>query len=95
MCPRRRAHWHDLANTIEPSICSGDAVLYQITLTTCYSGYLVCKKPVPVIPESCLFATDGGTEAEFNWQLAIIEMMCVCVFVCVCVYVRVVDYTVH
>ena len=25
-----------LANTIEPSVCSGDAVLCQITLTTCF-----------------------------------------------------------
>jgi len=28
-----------LANTIELSVCSGDAVLCQITLTTCYSYY--------------------------------------------------------
>jgi len=31
------AHWRHLANTIEPSVCGGDAVLCQITLTTCYS----------------------------------------------------------
>jgi len=30
------AHWRHLANTIEPSACGGDAVLCQITLTTCY-----------------------------------------------------------
>jgi len=35
MCPDGRARWRHLANTIEPSICGGDAVLYQITLTTC------------------------------------------------------------
>ena len=29
------AHWHYLANTIEPSVCSGNAALCQITLTTC------------------------------------------------------------
>jgi len=29
------AHWRNLANTIEPSICGGDAALRQITLTTC------------------------------------------------------------
>jgi len=29
------AHWRHLANTIEPSVCGGDAVLCQITLTTC------------------------------------------------------------
>jgi len=38
----RSAHWHHLANTIEPSMCSGNAACCQITLTTCYfiSGYL-------------------------------------------------------
>jgi len=30
------AHWRHLANTTEPSMCGGDATLYQITLTTCY-----------------------------------------------------------
>jgi len=35
MCPHGRAHWRHLANTIEPSVCSGDVILCQITLTTC------------------------------------------------------------
>jgi len=35
MCPHGRAHWRHLENTTEPSVCSGDAVLCQITLTTC------------------------------------------------------------
>jgi len=30
------AHWRNLANTTEPSVCSRDAALCQITLTTCY-----------------------------------------------------------
>ena len=34
--PRMRAHWRHLANTIELSVCGGDAALCQITLTTCY-----------------------------------------------------------
>jgi len=34
-CSRWGAHWCNLANTIEPSVCSGDAGLCQITLTTC------------------------------------------------------------
>jgi len=29
------AHWRDLVNTTEPSMCCGDAALCQITLTTC------------------------------------------------------------
>jgi len=31
VCPHGRAHWRHLANTIELSVCGGDAVLYQIT----------------------------------------------------------------
>ena len=29
-----------LANTTEPSVCGGDAVLCQITLTTCFYYYV-------------------------------------------------------
>jgi len=29
--------WRHLANTIEPTVCVGDAALCQITLTTCFS----------------------------------------------------------
>jgi len=29
-----RAHWRHLANTIEPSVCGGDAASCQITLNT-------------------------------------------------------------
>jgi len=31
--PHGSAHWRYLANTIEPSVCGGNAVLCQITLT--------------------------------------------------------------
>jgi len=37
MCPHGMAHWHHLVNTIELSICSGDVVLCQITLTTLFT----------------------------------------------------------
>ena len=36
MCPR----WRHLANMTEPSVCSSDAVLCQITLTTCSKWWL-------------------------------------------------------
>ena len=36
-CGHMWAHWRHVANTTEPSVCGGDAVLYQITLTTCSS----------------------------------------------------------
>ena len=31
-----RAHWRHLANTVEPSMCGGDAACCHITLTTCF-----------------------------------------------------------
>jgi len=43
------AHWRHLTNTTEPSMCSGDAALCQITLTTCYD--LMIK--LDVIKWSC------------------------------------------
>ena len=30
------AHWLQLVNTTEPSVCGVDAAFFQITLTTCY-----------------------------------------------------------
>jgi len=33
--PHGKAHWRHLGNTVELSICGGDAVSFQITLTTC------------------------------------------------------------
>jgi len=33
MCPQGRVHWRHVANTTEPSVCGGDAVLSQITLS--------------------------------------------------------------
>jgi len=30
------AHWRNLANAVEPSVCGSDAALRQITLSTCY-----------------------------------------------------------
>jgi len=33
---RRGSHWRNLVNTIEPSVCGGDAALCQITSTTCF-----------------------------------------------------------
>jgi len=38
--PSHMAHWRHLANTIEPSVCGSNAVLCQITLTTCYHYFI-------------------------------------------------------
>jgi len=38
------AHWRKLANTIEPSLCSGPVTLCQITLITCYVLLCSCGK---------------------------------------------------
>jgi len=37
------AHWRHQENTIEPSVCGGDAALCQITLTTCWSFLVLCR----------------------------------------------------
>jgi len=37
--PHGKAHWRHLANTIELSVCGGNAALCQITLTACYHYY--------------------------------------------------------
>jgi len=37
------AHWRHPADTTEPSLCCCDAVLCQITLTTCYYYYGECR----------------------------------------------------
>jgi len=42
MCPPMWAHWRHLANTTEQSVCDGDAVLCQITLTTCLNSVSTC-----------------------------------------------------
>jgi len=36
MCPHGKAHSHHLVNMIEPSVCGGNVVLCQITLTSCF-----------------------------------------------------------
>jgi len=47
--------WRHLANTIEPSVC-GDATLWQITLTTCFSFDTVYRglSHCVIVSESCL-----------------------------------------
>ena len=40
MCPYEKARRRNMANTIELSVCCGDAALRQITFTTC-SHFLV------------------------------------------------------
>jgi len=45
MCYMGNAHLRNLANTIEPSVCGGDAASREMTLTTCY-----VLKPIGGIP---------------------------------------------
>ena len=52
MCPHGRAHWRHLANTVEPSVCGGDVVLCQITLTTCFL-FSVARVTSCVLPVEC------------------------------------------
>jgi len=43
------AHWSHLLNTIEPSMCGGDAALCQVTLTTCLYIVWLCIFMVTVL----------------------------------------------
>jgi len=49
MCPPMWAHWCHLANTIESSICGGDAVFCQNTLTTCCHSVVNMAWTKPII----------------------------------------------
>jgi len=56
------AHWRRLANTTERFVCGGDAVLYQITLTTCYCVSNVQVSDIDVSDESqSVIIADGTT----------------------------------
>jgi len=43
---KRGARWHYLANATKPSVCGGNAALFQVTLTTCYGWCL---------PDTCVY----------------------------------------
>jgi len=45
------AHWRHVANTIELSVCCGDAALCQFTLTVCYC---LLKSKIISVFVSCL-----------------------------------------
>ena len=54
------AYWRHLANTVEPSVCGGDAALCQITVITCYyrrqRGYVIVVVCLSVC--LCLFVSN-------------------------------------
>jgi len=69
VCPNRKAHWRHLANTIEPSVCGGDAVLCQITLTTCYYKANECR---PVGVRESLY----GRQHEYQPRMLVVRQRC-------------------
>ena len=62
------AHWRHLANTIEPSVCGGDAALCQTALTTCYRQGLRCTNNMPfrVVNFSAATFNAGVTKMKFQ-----------------------------
>jgi len=69
MCPHAMAHWRHLANTIELSVCGGDAALCQLTLTTCCispKSYALqwarhsLKLPIPIVGASAPHLIHGS-----------------------------------
>jgi len=75
MCAHERTHWRHMANTIQPSVCGGDADLCQITLTTYYyaaSQYYIhsfityvdaayCYRPSSVVCRSVTLVSPAKT----------------------------------
>jgi len=49
-----KAHWHNLMNVIEPSICCSDAALCQITLTDHLLLLLLLLGRITVLHRCCL-----------------------------------------
>jgi len=49
-------HWRHLAHMTELSMCSGDAALCQITLTTCLTGIpLHCHYMLGTLPKEIMY----------------------------------------
>jgi len=81
--PHGSAHWRHLVNTIELSICSGDAALCRITLTTScelqvvvitlldegYSWTKLCRVPLQHIHDIVYSShnEDGDNEC-YHWK---------------------------
>jgi len=59
------AHWRHLANTIEPSMCGGDAALCQITLTS----WLLFQKHFSAI-------SHRGFPTELQYSIILISLKC-------------------
>jgi len=53
LCLHGKAHWRHLANTIEPSVCGGNTVLCQITLTICiaFTATAYCSSKSSAVAE--------------------------------------------
>jgi len=51
------AHWRNLVNTIEPSVCGGDVALCHIPLTTCWE--LLQVRLFPPTKSRFIYRTDS------------------------------------
>jgi len=77
---RQVAHWRHLSNTIETSVCGSNAVLCEITLTTCYISYLMhmqeliakCKR------SACLWIHSTSVPWMFTKLCKLVCMVCIC-----------------
>jgi len=77
-----RAHWRNLANTTEPSVCGDDAALCQFTLTTCYGRPMKYGRPLyfcPVVSSIYLSIFFLSSLLSF-WLVA--KATCVCAVEC-------------
>ena len=62
------ARWHNLLNTIEPSVCSGDAACCQITLTGCCYFYCCSYWLLSCCVGLCLLCLVLFSCLELQWM---------------------------
>jgi len=67
-CTRWGAHWRNMANTTEPSVCGDDAALCQITLTIC-CGRLIGLPLYSAAVASSFFLADSQRPQIFLYTV--------------------------
>jgi len=68
--------WQGLANTIQPSMCGGDAAFCQITLTTCYVWCLTELHEITNIASAFSWWTHGALYTLLKAATASLDRYC-------------------
>ena len=65
------AHWHNLANMTELSVCGGDAALHQLTLGTCI---IFCKHGTWFVMYLCVGVIQNFLTFNLLWQIVLFSL---------------------